>query len=420
MRVSKWVSGGVWAVVIGAVACGSSDSSTTTPSAVVGETTQGQTVDMLTYWVIPGQAQGVQALIDLHKSKHPNDRILNDARPSVNWDALLAERIAAGQTPDLFVQTAFDVAGFLQKHGADALLPLDDFLALPAETAVLANLAPEVIAKVTVNGKIYGLPTGNVTRANALFYNTRVFAANQLKPPTTIDEFRTVCQRFKAAGVNCITATYMTLLFEDLLAGSMGIDAYDAYRRGGPPDEAELRKGIDLFAEVVDTYLDPAALRPVDGTQDAEVKAFMEGKAAMYTIGDWTKVIMQELGWTPDVDFGIMAAPGNAGLFVYAADVFTIPAGASHREGALSFLATLSTLEGQAALIGHNATPVRNDLHIEAQADSAQQGIIADWRQAKRRLAANTSFAWEGPLQGFAHSTPHDKEALLQVLLTVY
>ncbi|MFC1641629.1 ABC transporter substrate-binding protein [Myxococcota bacterium] len=396
-----------------------SDESNQSNTAALAETGPGQTIDLLTYWVSPGQAERVQRLIDLHRSTYPDDEIINDARASTNWDALLAERIAAGNTPNLYVQQSADVAGFLQKNGADSLQSLDDFLALPSQATVVLNLASELVAELTVDGKMYGLPAGWVSRANALFYNKHVFRANQLNPPTTVDEFLTVCQKFKAVGQSCVTTTFMTLLFEGLLAGVMGIDAYDSYRRGGSPDETALRKGIDVFAEVIDNYLDPAAFRPVDGTLDAEVEALMSGQAAMYTIVDVVKSSLQQLGWTAGVDFGVTAAPGNAGLFVYAADVFTIPTGASHLEGALGFLATSTSTEGQLALLGTDSTPARMDIEL-AQPDSEEQGIITDWRQAQHRLAANTKFVWEGPLQAFVHSTPHDKEALLQVLLTVY
>lgn len=314
------------------------------------------------------------------------------------------------------MQHSSEVAGFIQRHGAHSLYPLDDFLADPTRAAVLSNLPPELVADNTFNGATYALPGGYVTRANSLFYNKQLFAANELNPPTSVDEFLSVCKKFKAAGVNCVTTTFMTLLFEDLLAGVMGIDAYDAYRRGSPPDEAALRKGIEVFGEVIDNYLDPAAIRPIDGTQDLEVTAFRNGQVAMYAIGDWTKPGLEQTGWVAGVEFNIIAAPGNAGLFVYGADVYTIPAGAPFIEGALSFLATATTVEGQLALMGPDATPCRNDVHLNA--DAVRQTIIADWRQAKHRLAANTKFVWEGALRTFVNATPHDKDALLQVLLT--
>ncbi|MFC1642699.1 ABC transporter substrate-binding protein [Myxococcota bacterium] len=403
------------AVVLGAASCGSNESNRSTPAGVTA-TSQERTVDILSHWFFPGGIEGLQDLIKIHKDNHPEDQVINDARIGMGWDAVLAERIAAGNIPNVYVQPSSEVAGFLQKYGADSLQPLDDFLALPSQAAVLPNLPPELVADVTVNDQIYGLPAGNVLRANGVFYNRHVFAANQLNPPTTLDEFLTVCRKFKAAGVNCVTTTYMGLLFEGLLAGLMGIDAYYSYRSGGEPDETALRQGIDLFAEVVDNYLDPTAMGPIGGG-DLAMNALVSGQAAMWTMGDWMKASLEEMGWTPGVDYGVIASPGNAGLFVYAADVFTSPTGASDLPGALSFLGTVASVEGQIAFIGFDATPARRDVQVTT--DSERGGIIADWKQAKYHLAGNSHLTWEGPLQWFARATQRDKEGLLQHLLTV-
>lgn len=420
MWMRSFAKRAAWLMIpLGVASCGSSDPAPSTTAGAV-ETTASQplTVDILSYWATPGAAETLQAVINVHKAKHPDDRVINSAQMNMDWEALLADRIAAGTTPDLYVQHSSEVAAFLQKHGADSLRPLDDFLALPGQTSLVANSIPELFEESTVDGKVYAVPAGYVTRANAMYFNLQLFAAHHLTLPTTIDEFRTVCQEFKAAGVSCMTVSFMTMLFEDLLAGTMGIDAYYTYRRTGVVDEAALSKGVDLFAEVLDDYLYPAALQ-ADGTQDAEVKQLMEGKAAMYANGDWMKAGLQQLGWTPGVDFTVLAAPGNAGLFTYAADVFTVPATALHVDGAYSFLSSALSAEGQAAFVGKDATPTRTDQDM-AGADSVRQGIVRDWRQAKHRLAANTKFIWEGALQEFAHSPARDKQKLLKFLLSAH
>ncbi len=407
----------VWSMVaLAGISCGSSSSSPTeSPKAVQAETSE--TIDIASTWASAGQVELFQRLVDIHKSKHPNDNVYNSAIASTDWQGELEKLVAQGKSPDLYVQQSSQVASFIQANGADALQPLDDYLSLasPSEAAVLPNIEAELKADVTVNGKLYGLPVGTVVRVNGLYYNKRVFAANQLSLPTTVDEFMATCSKLKAAGVYCVTGSFMTILFEDLLAGTMGADAYFTYRRNGSPDESTLRKAIDTFGDVIDNYADPNLFRGSEGMYDV-IQSFMSGQTAMYHVGDWMNETFVQLGWSPGVDYEVAAAPGSAGLFVYSADVWTVLRDAPNLQGAFRFLTTSLSTEGQLAMT--YVVPARRD--VELPTDPVKRSITDDWRQAKRRLAANANFVWEGPLQAFAHTKPHDKEALVQALLTVY
>lgn len=397
------------------VGCGSDDANNS--NAPLDGEDQGLTVEVFSYWANPGAAEAFQALVDFHKSRHPKDKVINDAQSGLDWEARFMDRVSEGNSPDLYVQHSAEVAGFIERHGAESLQPLDEFVASPAAGGILTKLPEEVLADARVDGKLYAVPAGGVLRANSLFYNKQVFAANGLTPPATLDEFMTTCQELKDAEISCVTSSLMTQLFEGILAGVMGTEDYYAYRHDGTVDEAALRRGIDVFTDVVDNYLEPSALLPVPtGASDPQIDAFMAGRAAMFMVGDWMKAAMQQLGWTPGVDFDVAPPPGNAGLFVYALDSFSIPSAAPHMDGAIRFLSTSLSLEGQAAFLGADATPVRTDLQLAR--DPVRETIIADWQNAEHRLAANLSFAWEGPLQMFAHTPQHDKEALLAVLLS--
>ncbi len=408
---------------LAAAHCGSSDTSTSTTSNVSGTgtdaatATQAQTVDILSNWSGPGPAEGLQRLLSLYKTKYPDDQVINSAFTTMDLAGLLQERVNAGNPPDIFVQHSSELAEFIQTNGVDSLLAMNDFMASPAGNAIPANTSPELMEECSYQGKVYGVPVGFVVRGDILLYNARVFQEHDLTPPNTVDEFLSVCKAFKAANISCLTTSFMTVLFEEMLAGSMGIDAYYTYRRTGQVDPAALSKGIDLFVDVIDNYLDPSALS-TDDTQEAAVGGLMSGKIAMYANGDWVKPMFEQLGWTPEVDFGILPGPGGAGLFVYSADVFTVPGNASHPQGALRFLTVNTSVEGQIAFGGTNATPVRSDVQLPV--DAQRQRIIQDWRQATHRLAANPKFIWEGPLQGFVHSTPRDKQALVQTLQLLY
>ncbi|MFC1642999.1 ABC transporter substrate-binding protein [Myxococcota bacterium] len=345
-------------------------------------------------------------------------QVVNHATPGLDLDPVLAERIAAGDTPDLYEQSSWSVPSFIEKNGADSLYPLNDFLA--SRPNATSNLNPELLAELTIDGKIYGVPAGFVARVNALYYNKHIFKAHQLNPPTTLDEFRTVCQKPKAAGVSPLPGGHAGSLLEAVLPPAMGHDAYYNFRANRVPDEEGLRKGIDLFLEMVDDYLGPRLQETA--FEPHEMDAFMDGRTGMFLSGEWTKPMLQQLGWTPGVDFGVIPAPGNAGLFTYNADVFTVPAGAPHLEAALDFLDTVVSLDGQRAFAEGDVTPVRSDVLL-GEPDPVRQSLIEDWRNAEYRLTAGATVYTGVPMEAidaFIQSTPRDKEAFLQLMLVEY
>ncbi len=409
------------ALSLSAASCGSSDSIPSTSAAVAAsDAGQGQTIDLVSFWSTTGSAEMAQGLMDLHRRRHPADHFTNN---SVGADILadVAQRVGAGDPPDLFtLRPPGELAAYLQTNGASALQPLDDFLASASEAGVLSNIYPEFIADVTVNGKLDAVPTG-VVRANTLFYNKHVFAAQHLAPPTSIAEFRTTCQTLKAAGLTPVRAPILTLLLEAFLPEVMGLDAYKSYRAGAAPDQTALRNAVDLLAEVLDQYVAPpsaSAAASADGnaTTDEAIGAFMHDETAMLISGDWINGGLRQLGWTPGVDYEVASPPGNAGVFSYTTVALAVPAGAPHLQGALSFIDTVLSLDGQAATGTYAGTPIRKDVD-SSTFEPATRKTTEDLKQATWRFGASFRcfMAWEPALGAFAQT--HDKEALLQVLI---
>lgn len=89
---------------------------------------------------------------------------------------------------------------------------------------------PDVISILSYNGEIWSVPV-NIHRSNVMWYNPAVLEANGLTAPTTIEEFFTVADALKAAGVTPLalgdngiwTATH---LLESVLLGTLGADGY--------------------------------------------------------------------------------------------------------------------------------------------------------------------------------------------------
>ena len=115
------------------------------------------------------------------------------------YEAAIRPALASNTGPDLFdiapgaqfVQFS-DYGIELTEHVADALG--DDWE---------DQLAPIGIAGLTdEDGALRGIPVGS-TFAGPVWINQEIFDAQGLQPPTTVDEWVTVCEELEAAGVGC-------------------------------------------------------------------------------------------------------------------------------------------------------------------------------------------------------------------------
>ena len=371
-----------------------------------------RTVEMFSWWISPGEAEALQALVDVHNEAHPNDRVINAAVASGD-DARdrLAERLDEGEPPDLFQQNAHDIPAFLDMR-PETIEPLDDLL---AEHDLEGTIDPEVLDAVTVDGHVYAMPV-NVHRENALFYNKQIFEDHGLEPPTTIAEFLDVCETLDAEGVTPIATGHqgwiLRIMFNSLAMGSMGSDSFQSFMSGGERDDAKLQAAIDVFSTVLDNYVNANAADEGFGwTQAAEEVA--DGNAAMFFHGDWAKGYYVQLGLTPGVDFGVVGAPGASDVFWYGVDTFSLPVGAPTPAAARDFLLTIASPAGQVAFNKlKGSTPVRMDIDKD-DLDSEGRATLEDFENASVKMRVVGNNAWDEAMLTFAQDG--DKDALFQV-----
>lgn len=389
------------------IGCGSDDSqvkNTTTGSQAV-------TVELFSWWVGPGEAEALQALVDLNKQRFPKERIYNAAADTrLDAKQLLADRLAAGDPPDLFQLNAHDLRGFVSENPG-VLEPIDELF---VDQGLMDVVVPEVIDDVTADGHLYAMPV-NIHRENALFYNKEIFSRYDLAPPTTLAEFWSVCDTLKKHGVTPVATSYqgwiLRIMFNSLAMGSMGSQKFvDEWSGKEPLDEGALSDAIDLLERVLSDYSNANAGDADFGWTNA-AKAVFDGEAAMFFHGDWAKGYFDQLGFTPDVDFGVVGAPGASDLFWYGVDTFTLPAGAKQGEAARDFLSTVASVDGQVAFNTiKGSSPMRLDVPAR-MLDTMGQEVLADLHDAKVRSLVHDQDAWDNALAEFAVS--HDKQALL-------
>jgi glucose/mannose transport system substrate-binding protein len=389
-----------------------------------GSATADLTVEVFSWWRAPGEAEALQSLLDLHEKEYPNEHIYNAATdPKVvsggnEAKVVLQDRLMAGDPPDAFQTNAFELKRGYIAEQEGLLEPLDELF---AAQRLADELAPEALADVTVNGHYMAVPV-NIHRENGLFYNITVFKDNGLEPPKTMADFMDVCAKLTKAGVTPLAIStsqgwIIDKVFVALAAGTMGADDFVKYFRDKQPaDAAALAPVVDVLDQVLTDCIDVegAAMDGFGWTQAAD--ALKDGSAAMFMHGDWAKGYLVQQGATPDVDFGVVASPDASGVVVYGMDVFAVPSGAQHLEGAFDWLRTISSADGQVTFNNYKgSSPVRLDVP-DTGLDVMAKVIYADFKNATHRVPApGLPGAWD---DGFVQlARDHDKQALLKIMV---
>jgi glucose/mannose transport system substrate-binding protein len=372
-------------------------------------------VEVFTWWLAPGEAEAMQALIHAHVARHPEARIFNTASKSaLVLQDRLEQRLGLRDPPDLLQVTNRELALMESRHPG-SLEYLDDLFDAQGLRRVIF---PEALAQVVQAGHVVAMPV-NLHRENGLFYNKALFEAQHLSPPTTIDELLSVCRKLKAAGVTPIATArqgwILRMMLSSLVSGTMGATAYRNYfTHASATGLTQLRAAIDLLAEILQNYINPDAGEEGFGWTNAAQTLF-NGDAAMFFHGDWVRGYLIQLGWRPGIDFGVVAAPGAPDLFVYLADGLAIPKGARNIEGARELLATAASPAGQVAFNRlKGSSPIRADVPKGAL-DPLGQATLEDFEKARVRMRSPNPVQLDDAVMKF--SADWNADALLQALV---
>ena len=323
-------------------------------------------LEIFSWWTAGGEAEGLNALYDLYKQKYPNVEIINATvagGAGSNAKAVLATRMQSGDPPDSFqVHAGHELIDSWVQAGA-----MEPVTFIFDQNGWKDVYPSDVIDIISANGEIWSVPV-DIHRANVLWYNKKIFSDNNLQPPTTFDEFFTVADKLKAAGVtplalgdNGIWAS--TQVFETVLLGQLGPDAYRGLWTGNTAwDGPEVKQALTTFAKML-TYVnnDHSAL-----SWDQASQMLVDGNAAMNIMGDWAEGYFKSVKWEPDKDFGWTTTPGSSGSFDMLSDSFGLPKGAPDRDNAVAWLELLGSKEGQDAF-----NPLKGSIPPRTDADKS-------------------------------------------------
>jgi glucose/mannose transport system substrate-binding protein len=347
------------------------------PAAEAPATEAGK-VQVFSWWTGGGEAAGLEAMIKVFNAKYPNIEFVNEAvagGAGTNARAVLATRLQAGDPPDSWQGHAGqELIGTYVAAGQ--IQPLNDLYEANGWLAVMPETLIPLISK---DGNIYSVPV-NIHRANVMWYNPAVLAANNVAVPTTMEEWFTALETLKAAGVETPLAlgeqwTAMHL-FETVLLGTMGPEKYNGLWDGTTAwDGPEVTESIANYAKLLTyTNSDATSLTWQDASQ-----LVINGDAAFNVMGDWAEGYFKELGKTPETDFGWAPVPGSVGSFQFLSDSFTLATDAPNPDGVKAWLTVCGSKEGQDAF-----NPVKGSIPARSDGDKSLydvylQSAMADW-----------------------------------------
>lgn len=335
-------------------------------------------VEVFSWWTAGGEAEGLAAMIEVFGQQYPDIEFINAAvagGAGTNARAVLATRLSAGNPPDSWQGHAGqEIIGTYVAAGQ--IEPLND---LYAEQGMLDVMPAALIPQISQEGNIYSVPV-NIHRANVMWYNPTVLSDNGIAPPTTWDEFLSVCATLEAAGATCLAMgeqwTSMHLL-ETVLLGVLGPEAYSGLWDGSTDwASPEVTSALETFNAVLDqTNSDASTL-----SWDQAAQLVADGDAAFTIMGDWAEGYFVSAGLAPEQDFGWAPAPGTDGAFQWLSDSFVLPVGAPHPDTALAWLTVAGSKEGQEAF-----NPIKGSICARTDCDPSLfdvylQSAMQDWQ----------------------------------------
>jgi raffinose/stachyose/melibiose transport system substrate-binding protein len=293
------------------------------------------------------QLDGIEAVNEAALEKF-NIKVEFELRPGgADGDNLVKTRLATGEMNDL----CFYNSGSLFQ----ALNPEQNFVDMTDEP-FMYNVLDSFKPCVSVNGRIYGIPSGS-TNTGAWLYNKKVYSELGLSVPKTWDELLDNCEKIEAAGKLPVIGSYQDSWTAQVIVLA---DYYNITLEY--PNFAD-----DFTSNKVKFATEPIALRSWEKLQEIYDKGYInedlytttyetalrmiaEGSGAHYPI--ITFALPQIAASYPELinDIGLFGQPGDdaskAGITVWMPGGVYVPKTSENIEAALKWCSLYASPEG--------------------------------------------------------------------------
>ncbi|MFC4854588.1 ABC transporter substrate-binding protein [Actinophytocola glycyrrhizae] len=328
---------GVGASVLGTSACGTD------------ATSGGGDGGTFQVWVLQEESQNVahEGAVDrFNENSEAKAKIL--ATPNDGYTDKLHVSMGSANKPDVFYNWG---GGSIRTYARDGLL-VDLTPHFEKDSAWKDSFLPSVLEAGTIDGKYYGVPARGMQPV-ILFYNKKVFAEHDVRPPETWSQLMAAVDRFKSNGVIPIALAggdpWTELMWAEYLVDRIGgYEVFQKIAEGGENawGDPAITKSIDMIRRLVDRggFGDSFASVRWDGAGASNLIA--QGQAAMHLMGSWEytnqvndqpEYAKTDQGFTsfPIVEDGVgdpKAIVGNP------TNYFSISEDSEHADAAIEFL----------------------------------------------------------------------------------
>ena len=317
----------------------------------------------------PAPKKAMEDLIKDFEAKNPDIKVKWNNFDHEGYKSAIRNFLTA-DAPDIAAWYAGNRMGPFVKAGL--FEPVDDVWEANGFNDQLKSAA----ASMTMDGKKWGVPYTYYQWG--IYYNKDAYKKAGVTEPKNWGEFIANCEKFKAAGIDCLTTGTKALW------PGAGIFDYVNLRTNGYEFHMDLTAGKvawtdakvkAAFAELGKVVPYMTANHAAIDWQDAAA-LLSQGKAANYVMGNFAVATFKDGGMTND-NLGYMVFPEITAGIPRAeeapTDTFHIPSGAKNKEDAKKFLAYLGSAEAQTkmnATLGqlptNNTSTVGDDPFIKA------------------------------------------------------
>ncbi len=246
---------------------------------------------VITYWNIGTEGADKEALEYAVNEFNANTKsgytVENVPTQNDNYKEKLVVAMSSGECPDMY--TSWSGGPMNEYIESGYAQPLDD---LYEEYGLKDKYMDAALAQATYNGKLYAVPTYNVSLAG-VFYNKEMFEKYKLEVPKTVSELEKVCDTFKENGITPFALANGpkwtgSMYFQCLAARKGGLEPFQSAVAGEGTFEDECFKYAgEKIQEWVEKGYFPEGVNSLS-EDDGQAKQLMyQETAAMMLIGSW-------------------------------------------------------------------------------------------------------------------------------------
>ncbi|NTJ11541.1 carbohydrate ABC transporter substrate-binding protein [Rhizobium lusitanum] len=271
------------------------------------------TVEVLHYWTSGSESKAINVFkksFEKAGGKWIDSPVAGGGGDAMNQ--VLRSRVLAGNPPGMTVLKGPNVTEWAE---LGKLATLDDIAAKDNWKTILPPLLNQI---AQYNGHYVAIPV-DIHRVNWMWINPALFAKIGVQPPKTWDEFNTVAEKFKAAGITPLAHGGQpwqdATIFETVVLGIGGVDFYRKTMVEQDIDALGSNTMVKVFDEMrkIRGYVDDS----FSGRDwNLATTMVMNGNAAMQIMGDWAKGEFLAAGKIPGKDFLCVATPGAKGYIL--------------------------------------------------------------------------------------------------------